>query len=57
MMQPGMHGTGVNQVCHGHLVNTAQALKIGVSNHLVDQFIVNGNKTINRVVNYFSERH
>ena len=45
---PGNTGVG-----HGHLVDPAQPLKIGMYDYLVDQFIVDGNKTIHRVVDYF----
>ena len=57
MVQPAVNSAGVHQVCHGHLADAAQPLKIRMGNNLVNQFIVNGNKTIHRVVNNFPERH
>jgi hypothetical protein len=48
-----MHTARVYQVGHGHLVYTAEALVPGVGHDLKDQFIINGNKTVNGVINNF----
>ena len=57
MMQPAVYSARVHQVGHGHLIDTAQPLKIRMDYNLVYQYIINSYKTINGVVNYFSERH
>ena len=55
MMQPGMHRTGIYQMSKCHLVNTAQPLIIRMRNDLQDQRMINGNKTIYRIVDDFSD--
>ena len=57
MMQPGMHRSRIYEVSHSHLVDPSQPLVIRMRNELVDQFIINGNKTINRIVDNFMKRH
>ncbi len=54
MVQPSMHGTGINEVGQGHLVDAAQTLKIWMGNNVEYKGIVYADKTINRVINYFS---
>ena len=55
MMQPGMHGTRVNQVGKRHLVNIPQPLINRVGNDFQDQRVVDCNKTIDRVVDDFAD--
>jgi hypothetical protein len=55
MMQSGMYRTGVNKVRHGHLVYPPQPLEIGVGNDFENQIIIDGDKSVNGVVDYFSE--
>ena len=50
MMQPAVYGTRINQMSHGHLMNSAQTLVIRMCNDIADQFIVDGYKTIYGVV-------
>jgi hypothetical protein len=45
-----MNGAGIYKMGKGHLVNVSQSLVIRMGNYLQDQRVVDGNKTINRVV-------
>jgi len=56
-MQPCMYGSRVHQVSHCHLVYASQPLVIGVRYNLQDQFIIDGDKSVNGVVYYFSKCH
>jgi hypothetical protein len=57
MMQPGMHGAGIDQVRHGHLVYTPQALVIGMGDDLEYQLVVDCDEPVNRVVDDLAETH
>jgi hypothetical protein len=57
VVQSGMHGPGIYQVCHRHLMNAPQALVVRVCNDFGNEGIVNGYKSINRVVNNFMKGH
>jgi hypothetical protein len=56
MMQPGMHCSGINQMGKSHLVDIAEPLVIRMRNDMQYQRMINGNKTINRVVNDLADR-
>src|SRR4030095_14394508 len=50
MMQPGMNCTRINQMCKSHLVNITQPLINRMRYNLQDQWMINSNKPINRIV-------
>src|SRR5688500_17042181 len=50
MMQPGMHSTWIHKVSKSHLVYIPETLIPGMRNDLQDQWMVNSNKPINRIV-------
>jgi hypothetical protein len=54
MMKTGVQGPGVNHIGHAQLLNPPQTLKPGVIYQVEDQVIAHRNKTINRIVKYFS---
>lgn len=56
MMQAGMDGARIYQLCKRHLVNTAQALVIAVGYNLEYERIINCNKTIYGVIDDLSDR-
>ena len=49
-----MNRTGINQVCKGHLMNAAKALVEWMRNYLEDQWVIDGNETMYRIINDFS---
>jgi hypothetical protein len=49
-----MNGPGIYKVGKCHLVDIAKPLIPGMRNNLQYQRMINGNKTINRVVNNFA---
>ena len=55
MMQPGMHRARVHQVGERHLMNASQTLVPGMRDHLKNQRIIDGNKTVNGVINNLSD--
>jgi hypothetical protein len=38
---------------HGHLIDAPESLIKRMGNDSIDQLIVNGDKTVNRVIDYF----
>jgi hypothetical protein len=57
MVEPCVYCTGVHEVSHGHLVYAPQPLEIGMGNDLKNQIIIDGDKAVNGIVDYFSECH
>src|SRR6185312_10831178 len=57
MMKPGVNGARINQLRHCHLMNSSQSLIKRMGNNLINQLVVYCNKTINRIINYFSKWH
>jgi hypothetical protein len=57
MMQTGMNSPGINQVGKCHLVNVPEPLIISMRNDLPYQRVVNGNKTINGVIDDLADRY
>ena len=53
MMKTSMLCSWVHQVAQPQLLNVTQPLKVRVLNQIIDQFILNGDETIHRVVNDF----
>jgi hypothetical protein len=51
-----MNGARVYQMREGHLVYPAQSLIIGVRNDVYNQRVIDGDKTMNGIVDYFSRR-
>src|SRR5215470_6643648 len=56
MVQPRMHGTGIDEVSKSHLVNAAKALVIRVRNDAEYERMVDRDKTIHRIVDDFSHK-
>lgn len=54
MVQPCVHGTRINHTCQRHLVNAPKPLVKWMRHHLLDDWFVDGNEPIDRVVNDFS---
>ena len=55
MMEPGMNRPGIDQGSKGHLVDPSQSLIIWVGNDFENKWIINGNETINRVIDDFAD--
>lgn len=53
-MQPGVHGAGIDQMRKGHLMNVTQPLVIGMRDQLEHQGVVDGDESVDRVVDDFS---
>ena len=52
MKQACMNSAGVNKYRHCHLVNAAKALVIRMGDYFKDKFIIDGDKSVNRVIDY-----
>ena len=57
MMQPGMHGARINKVRQCHLLNPPKPLVIWMCNDIQQERMINGYKTVHRVVYYFPGWH
>ena len=57
MVKSRMHRAGINKMRHCHLVYSPKTLIKWMRYNLIDQLIIDRDKAINRVINYFSERH
>jgi hypothetical protein len=53
MLKAGVYGPGINQVCKTHLLYTAKALVKRIPDHFQYQWVVDGDKSINRVIDDF----
>jgi hypothetical protein len=53
-MQPRVHGARIHKACHCHLLNAPQPLKIRMLNNAEQQRMIDGDKTVYRVVDNFS---
>jgi hypothetical protein len=53
MVQAGVHGAGINEVSETHLLYPAKTLVEGMPHHFENQRMVDGNKSINRVIDDF----
>jgi hypothetical protein len=49
-----MHCAGINEVREGHLVYASQSLIIRMSNDLQDQWMIDSNETVNRIIDDLS---
>jgi hypothetical protein len=54
MMKPGMNGSGIHQIGEPQLTNAAQPLEIRVFHEVKYQLMLNGDKSVYRVVDDFS---
>jgi hypothetical protein len=57
MMQAGMHGTGIYQMGHSHLVDTPETLVIGMGDDAEDQLIIDSYESVYRIVDDFPKAH
>ena len=53
MVESGVYGSGVNQVCKPKLLNAPESLKVGMLNQIKQELIGDRHKPINGIVNNF----
>jgi hypothetical protein len=57
MVQPGMDGTRVDQVRHGHLIDSPEPLKPGMGDDPENERILYGNESVYRIIDDLPAEH
>ena len=57
MTETGVHGTGINHVRESQLLDTQQSLEIRMCHYVVQEFVVEGNESVDGIVDNFCLVH